>query len=363
MSSEPAKTGTQFPDFFAALADTFDEDEVKTRAQAGRQFSYVTARTVMNRLDNVAGPECWWDEYVPLEHSVICKLTIRLPDGAVLTKSDAGGYAGMADPGDDDKSGYTDAFKRAAVKFGVGRYLYRDGVPEFARGELARMSSDRPSRPSNPAPAQQQRQQAPSQQNGSSDRGAPTNGRALFAWTKDQDEKNNYGMLNHLNAWAKRQDFPQRMVDWETDQVNRAYSEGCRKIRAIGSMQATAAALDNGDLDNSPAPQPQSNPDAVPRDGRGLWTWCLAQKRTDPTIIDTVNNVIKAEIGESRMVDLNPNQVAMIFKIVDENARRSEVTSRFKPSPQPTAAPARETRDHVPVPDDGDQTPEDDIPF
>ena len=37
----------------------------------------------------------------------------------------------MSDSGDDDKSGYSDAFKRAAVKFGVGRYLYRDGVPSF----------------------------------------------------------------------------------------------------------------------------------------------------------------------------------------------------------------------------------------
>ena len=127
---------TQHPDLFAALAAPFDPDEVKLRSQAGRQLHYVTARTVMNRLDDVLGPENWWDDFVPLEHSVICRLTIRLPDGTVLTKSDAGGYAGMADPGDDDKSGFADAFKRAAVKFGVGRYLYRDGIPKFARESL-----------------------------------------------------------------------------------------------------------------------------------------------------------------------------------------------------------------------------------
>ena len=86
----------------------------------------------MNRLDEVLGPENWWDDFVPLEHSVICRLTIRLPDGTILTKCDAGGYAGLADPGDDDKSGFADAFKRTAVKFGVGRYLYRDGVPRFS---------------------------------------------------------------------------------------------------------------------------------------------------------------------------------------------------------------------------------------
>ncbi len=124
---------TQHPDLFAALAAPFDATELKLRSQAGRQMPYVTARTIMNRLDEVLGPENWWDDFVPLEHSVICRMTIRLPDGTILTKCDAGGYAGLADPGDDDKSGFADAFKRTAVKFGVGRYLYRDGVPRFAR--------------------------------------------------------------------------------------------------------------------------------------------------------------------------------------------------------------------------------------
>jgi hypothetical protein len=39
----------------------------------------------------------------------------------------------MSDPGDDDKSGYSDAFKRAAVKFGVGRHLYGDGVVSYPK--------------------------------------------------------------------------------------------------------------------------------------------------------------------------------------------------------------------------------------
>ena len=43
----------------------------------------------------------------------------------------AGGGAGMKDAGDDDKSAFSDALKRAAVKWGVGRYLYNDGRPKF----------------------------------------------------------------------------------------------------------------------------------------------------------------------------------------------------------------------------------------
>jgi hypothetical protein len=248
---------TQHRELFAALAAPFEPEEVKLRTQAGRQLHYVTARTVMNRLDDVLGPENWWDDFVPLEHSVICRLTIRLPDGTILTKSDAGGYAGMADPGDDDKSGFADAFKRAAVKFGVGRYLYRDGIPRFAREILMGRADVEATPPAAEPPAAGQGQAAshsaapapslhPSQRNGDEDLGAPRSGRALFAWTKDQDEKYDYGLLKHLNAWGKRQEFPGRMVDWEGEQVTRAYSEACRKIRAIQNMQkATEAALSN----------------------------------------------------------------------------------------------------------------------
>ncbi len=252
---------TQHRDLFAALAAPFDSDEVKLRSQAGRQLHYVTARTVMNRLDEVLGPENWWDDFVPLEHSVICRLTIRMPDGSTLTKSDAGGYAGMADPGDDDKSGFADAFKRAAVKFGVGRYLYRDGIPRFAREvlrgcaevESLATNAETPAEPvhQNPpsgsaAPAAPTVNPSSRNGNGEDSPNVPRTGRALFAWTKDQDEKYEYGLLKHLNAWARRQDFPGRMVDWEGEQVTRAHAEACRKIRTIQNMhQATEAALAN----------------------------------------------------------------------------------------------------------------------
>ncbi len=228
---------TQFPDLFAALAAPFETSEVRTRSQAGRTLHYITARTAMNRLDNVFGPENWWDEYVPGEHSVLCRLTVRLPDGSTLTKADAGGYAGMPDQGDDDKSGFSDAFKRAAVKFGVGRYLYRDGVPTFVRerepaavppAEPAQAHAQAPA----PTPAVEPAPRASS--NGS----APRSGRALFAWTKEQEQRHEVGLLRYLNSWAKLQDFPGRMVDWDADQVSHAYAEACRKLQSISTGHA-----------------------------------------------------------------------------------------------------------------------------
>jgi hypothetical protein len=125
--------GTALPDLFSALAAPIDKGSVKVRSHSGRSMEYITARTVMNRLDDVVGPCNWWDDYTAFENSVLCRLTIRLPDGTTLTKADAGGHAGMADQGDDDKSAYSDSLKRAAVKFGIARELYRDGVADFAR--------------------------------------------------------------------------------------------------------------------------------------------------------------------------------------------------------------------------------------
>ena len=232
---------TQYPDLFAALAAPFEAQEVRTRSQSGRQIHYITARTAMNRLDSVVGPENWWDEYVPGENSVLCKLTVRMPDGSTLTKADAGGYAGMPDQGDDDKSGFSDAFKRAAVKFGVGRYLYRDGVPTFVKErEPALASSPAPAAEAAPAQAQApEPQQAPARSsngNGS----VPRSGRAMFAWTKEQEQRHEVGLLKYLNSWAKLQEFPGRMVDWDADQVSQGYAEAVRKLQSISTGHAEA---------------------------------------------------------------------------------------------------------------------------
>lgn len=223
---------TKYVDLFASLAAPFDKNEVKTRAQAGRQLSYITARTAMNRLDSVLGGENWWDEYFSQENSVLCRLTIRFPDGSTVTKCDAGGYAGMADQGDDDKSGYSDAFKRAAVKFGVGRYLYRDGVPDYGQ-EPTEAAVVQPQRQEARSPAPRRDDAPEARQEPQGEARVPKTGKALFAWTKEQEQRYDIQLLKYLNGWAKLQDYPGRMVDWDWEQVGRAYAEGCRKIEFL----------------------------------------------------------------------------------------------------------------------------------
>lgn len=220
---------TEYKDTFAALMAPFDPNAVKHR-QGGRgmTFSYVTARTVMNRLDEVLGPENWWDEYIPGGNSVMCKLTVRLPDGMIVTKVDAGGYAPMDDHGDGDKSGFSDAFKRAAAKFGVGRYLYGDGLPSFAGDVPVPVANNDGYRQDGPARNGHQSSGNAPRGNGSS--GLPKSGKALFAWACDKEKETGFGVVKFLTAWGKSQGFPDRMVEWDDSMVADGHAEVMRKV-------------------------------------------------------------------------------------------------------------------------------------
>jgi hypothetical protein len=113
-----------------ALSAPFDETEVKFKPQAVKgnralALAYVDVRAIMDRLDNVLGVENWQDRYQLLpDNSVVCRLRLRI-GGQWITKSDVGGPSEQPDGGDRLKAAFSDALKRAAVKFGIGRYLYR----------------------------------------------------------------------------------------------------------------------------------------------------------------------------------------------------------------------------------------------
>jgi hypothetical protein len=246
---------TKFPEVFAALAAPFDPSDVKQRAMpGGKTAHYITARTAMNRLDDVLGPENWRDDYHPLENSVICRLTIRLPDGSEVTKCDAGGYAGMSDSGDDDKSGFSDSFKRAAAKWLVGRYLYNDGYPRFTDdGSVPAEARPEPPRP------RQEPQQAPRESErpapgpGAGNGPNPTTGKALFAWAKKQEEQHEgLALVKHLNDWSKLKEFSStRMIAWEPKEVALGLAEAKRFIKkhapeAEDDDQSKEPAIDNG---------------------------------------------------------------------------------------------------------------------
>jgi hypothetical protein len=117
-------------ELLARLAEPFDPSEVKFKAQVVRAsralaVAYVDARVVEDRLDRVFGPGGWQDAYTVLPNgSVMCVLRVKI-GGEWIEKSDVGSVSEQPDEGDRLKSAFSDALKRAAVKLGIGRYLYR----------------------------------------------------------------------------------------------------------------------------------------------------------------------------------------------------------------------------------------------
>ena len=131
------------------LTAPFPPDDVGWRVstvsrdrQSGLAVPYVTSRAIQNRLDGAVGPFGWrtrflpWHQYIPKPGkydkpedagrppvcSQLCGLSIYMEarqewiekvDGAENTDVET------------IKGGLSDSFKRAAVLWGVGRYLYR----------------------------------------------------------------------------------------------------------------------------------------------------------------------------------------------------------------------------------------------
>ncbi len=116
-------------DLAEALAEPFEAAEVKVKPQAvsgnrAMAVFFVDARAVQDRLDKVLGVLGWQDSYQLMpDGSVVCRLSVKVGDEWV-TKEDVGSPSEQPDAGDRLKAGFSDSLKRAAVKFGVGRYLY-----------------------------------------------------------------------------------------------------------------------------------------------------------------------------------------------------------------------------------------------
>lgn len=89
-------------------------------------LAYINARDVMKRLDDVVGSENWQVRY-PFEGC--CEIGIRATafdpgdDSLVdqwIWKANGAGQSDI----EGEKGQYSDAFKRAAAVWGIGRYLY-----------------------------------------------------------------------------------------------------------------------------------------------------------------------------------------------------------------------------------------------
>jgi len=95
---------------------SFTKDKTKASCVA-----YIDARDVMDLLDEVCGIDGWSDQYIILKDELYCGITIngtiKWDCGAEITNEFVSEQAKV-------KGHASDAFKRASVKWGVGRFLY-----------------------------------------------------------------------------------------------------------------------------------------------------------------------------------------------------------------------------------------------
>lgn len=96
------------------------EDSKAPEGFTALALAYIDSRAVMDRLDKAVGKANWRDEYAPAPAGgVMCTLYIRI-DGEWIGKSDVGENTDF----EAVKGGFSEALKRAAVKWGIGRSLY-----------------------------------------------------------------------------------------------------------------------------------------------------------------------------------------------------------------------------------------------
>jgi len=111
-------------DVWEMLSQPFPPADLQWRVEALSQDQkwalvapYLDARAVLDRLDEVVGTHGWQDSYEVLaktgdSYAVKCRLVVM-----DVSKEEVG-------EGDSYKAAFSDALGRAAVKFGVGRFLY-----------------------------------------------------------------------------------------------------------------------------------------------------------------------------------------------------------------------------------------------
>jgi hypothetical protein len=118
-------------ELFTALAAPFPPDRVSWRVGSttgdkskGMALAYIDARDVMHRLDSTCGPAGWQCRYPHANGKTVCEVGLKV-DGEWIWKADGAGDTDY----EAEKGALSDAFKRAAVRWGIGRYLYDLSAP------------------------------------------------------------------------------------------------------------------------------------------------------------------------------------------------------------------------------------------
>lgn len=154
----------------ARLSEPFSVSQIHWRVgsttgdkKKGMALAYLDARDVEDRLDKVCGLSGWQSKHIMQSSGpkVQCSIGIKVPilgsglvevnvgqfkvDEEWIWKSDGAGETSY----EGDKGSFSDAFKRAGVSWGIGRYLYScpnwwaaiDGKKQFTDPSIKELNS------------------------------------------------------------------------------------------------------------------------------------------------------------------------------------------------------------------------------
>mgnify|MGYP002551303822 FL=1 len=196
------------------LSEPFSHEDVEWKIQTvskdksrGLAVAYVTARAIQNRLDAVVGAQNWkpvfrqWHTVTDRDGnpipSQLCTIQIFDDERHEWLEKTDGAENTDYEP---VKGGLSDAMKRAASQWGIGRYLYKLGTPwvdveffgktaviakkempglnQFHDDFVAKLKEPMPGSRSKPSQQERQRSETSPQSNTSSGNRATTNGSA-----------------------------------------------------------------------------------------------------------------------------------------------------------------------------------------
>ncbi len=278
MSYRLTLTPLQLDFYHALLAPFRDEELSQVPARGGKKIlTYLDKRALENRLDTVCGPAGWYPQYDATDRGYKCRLHVLVPGAKSepnqvpsyqggwewVAKEDGAGFEEMgsknretgeweADVDNDEKSGYTNALRRAAQDaWGIGRYLYNKGVPgwldpsnmplqpgpaqvvENPRQVVTHRHRDIPvespvtstPEPAKLTPAPEPPKPAPTPEPPATKPSPvkpiqlPRTGRSAFAWAKEMERTFELRLIQGMVANAKDLGWSETIRDWDVHQT------------------------------------------------------------------------------------------------------------------------------------------------
>ncbi len=101
-------------------------------------IAYIDARDVMDLLDEVVGEENWQSDFKTMDGKLFAGIGINC-GGEWIWKWDTGSESNI----EKEKGEVSDGFKRAGVKWGIGRFLYNMKV-HYVKASAVKTSTTYP---------------------------------------------------------------------------------------------------------------------------------------------------------------------------------------------------------------------------